>query len=109
MCIRDSYQVLEPTCDFTEFTGRVCPALCEKSCVLKLSCDEPVTIRENEAAIVEAAFREGYIQPQHPRRNGKRVAVVGSCLLYTSKVSLSAYSLGSLHKRHRKPELSHCK
>lgn len=49
-----------------------------KSCVLKLSCDEPVTIRENEAAIVEAAFREGYIQPQQPRRNGKHVAVVGS-------------------------------
>ncbi len=70
--------VLEQTCDFPEFTGRVCPALCEKSCVLKLSCDEPVTIRENEAAIVEAAFREGYIQPQQPRRNGKRVAVVGS-------------------------------
>ena len=75
---KEAYQVLEQTCDFPEFTGRVCPALCEKSCVLKLSCDEPVTIRENEAAIVEAAFREGYIQPQHPRRNGKRVAVVGS-------------------------------
>lgn len=63
---KEAYQVLEQTCDFPEFTGRVCPALCEKSCVLKLSCDEPVTIRENEAAIVEAAFREGYIQPQHP-------------------------------------------
>lgn len=54
------------------------PPFAEKSCVLKLSCDEPVTIRENEAAIVEAAFREGYIQPQQPRRNGKHVAVVGS-------------------------------
>ena len=44
----------------------------KKSCVLKLSCDQPVTIRENEAAIVEAAFREGYIQVQNPKRNGKK-------------------------------------
>jgi len=44
---KEAYHVLEQTDDFPEFTGRVCPALCEKSCVLKLSCDEPVTIREN--------------------------------------------------------------
>ena len=75
---REAYHVLAQTDDFPEFTGRVCPALCEKSCVLKLSCDEPVTIRENEAAIVEAAFREGYIQPIQPVRNGKKVAVIGS-------------------------------
>ena len=75
---KDAYHVLAQTDDFPEFTGRVCPALCEKSCVLKLSCDEPVTIRENEAAIVEAAFREGYIQPIQPVRNGKRIAVIGS-------------------------------
>ena len=75
---REAFHVLEQTCDFPEFTGRICPALCEKSCVLKLSCDEPVTIRENEASIVEAAFREGYIQPVRPIRNGKRVAVIGS-------------------------------
>ena len=75
---KEAYHVLAQTDDFPEFTGRVCPALCEKSCVLKLSCDEPVTIRENEAAIVEAAFREGYIQPIQPVRNGKRVAVIGS-------------------------------
>ncbi len=75
---KDAYHVLAQTDDFPEFTGRVCPALCEKSCVLKLSCDEPVTIRENEAAIVEAAFRESYIQPIQPVRNGKRVAVIGS-------------------------------
>ena len=75
---RDAYLTLARTDDFPEFTGRVCPALCEQSCVLKLSCDEPVTIRENEAAIVEAAFREGYIQPIQPVRNGKRVAVIGS-------------------------------
>lgn len=75
---REAYEVLASTCDFPEFTGRICPALCEKSCVLKLSCDEPVTIRENEAAIVEAAFREGYITPVTPVRNGKKVAVIGA-------------------------------
>lgn len=75
---QEAYQILSTTCDFPEFTGRICPALCEKSCVLKLSCDSPVTIRENEAAIVEAAFREGFITPKIPKRNGKRVAVIGS-------------------------------
>lgn len=73
-----AYRILSQTYDFPEFTGRICPALCEKSCVLKLSFDAPVTIRENEAAIAEAAFREGYIQPQQPVRNGKRVAVIGA-------------------------------
>ena len=75
---QEAYEILSATCDFPEFTGRICPALCEKSCVLKLSCDEPVTIRENEAAIVEVAFREGYIKPIHPVRNGKKVAVIGA-------------------------------
>ena len=75
---QEAYEILSATCDFPEFTGRICPALCEKSCVLKLSCDEPVTIRENEAAIVEVAFREGYIKPIVPTRNGKKVAVIGA-------------------------------
>lgn len=75
---KEAYEILAATCDFPEFTGRICPALCEKSCVLKLSCDEPVTIRENEAAIVEAAFREGYITPVMPVRNGKQVAIIGA-------------------------------
>jgi len=74
----EAYAILEQTCDFPEFTGRVCPALCEKSCVLNLSIHEPVTIRENEASIAEAAFREGFITPVKPVRNGKKVAVVGS-------------------------------
>lgn len=73
-----AYEIVAETNDFPEFTGRICPALCEKSCVLKLSCDEPVTIRENEAAIAEAAFREGYISPVKPERNGKKVAVIGA-------------------------------
>lgn len=75
---KEAYEILASTCDFPEFTGRVCPALCEKSCVLKLSCDEPVTIRENEAAIVEVAFKEGYVQPVVPTYHGQRVAVVGA-------------------------------
>ncbi len=75
---KEAYEILSMTNDFPEFTGRICPALCEKSCVLKLSIDAPVTIREDEAAIIEAAFREGFIQPQHYERNGKKVAVIGS-------------------------------
>jgi glutamate synthase (NADPH/NADH) small chain len=61
-----------------EITGRVCPALCEYSCVLGIN-DEPVTVRENELAIIEYAFREGLISPNPPKvRTGKKVAVVGS-------------------------------
>lgn len=75
---KEAYEILSLTNDFPEFTGRICPALCEKSCVLKLSIDAPVTIREDEAAIIEAAFREGYVQPRQYPRNGKSVAVIGS-------------------------------
>ncbi len=73
-----AYQILAQTNDFPEFTGRICPALCEKACVLKLSIDAPVTIREDEAAVIEAAFREGYIRPRSYKRNGKKVAIIGS-------------------------------
>ncbi len=73
-----AYEILSATNDFPEFTGRICPALCEKSCVLKLSIDSPVTIREDECAIIEAAFREDYVTPKTYARNGKRVAVIGS-------------------------------
>ena len=73
-----AYRLLNQTNDFPEFTGRICPALCEKSCVLKLSIDSPVTIRDNEGAIAETAFREGYVKPQTYARNGKKVAVIGA-------------------------------
>lgn len=73
-----AYKILSSTNDFPEFTGRICPALCEKSCVLKLSMDAPVTIREDEAAVIEAAFREGFVQPRQYARNGRKVAVIGS-------------------------------
>lgn len=75
---REAYEILTATNDFPEFTGRICPALCEKSCVLKLSMNSPVTIREDECSVIEAAFREGYVQPRQFERNGKRVAVIGS-------------------------------
>ena len=75
---KEAYEILSLTNDFPEFTGRVCPALCEKSCVLKLTTDAPVTIREDEAAVIEAAFREGYVKPGSYPRNGKKVAVIGS-------------------------------
>ena len=74
----EAYEILSLTNDFPEFTGRICPALCEKSCVLKLAVDAPVTIREDEGAIAETAFREGYVVPRQYQRNGKKVAVVGS-------------------------------
>ena len=73
-----AYALLSSTNPFPEFTGRICPALCEKACVLNHYNHEPTTNRENECAIIEASFREGYIQPRIPKRNGKRVAVVGS-------------------------------
>ncbi len=73
-----AYERLAATNNFPEFTGRICPALCEHACVLNIG-QEPVTIRENEVAIVERAFSEGYVKPSPPlRRTGKKVAVIGS-------------------------------
>ncbi|PKL41371.1 MAG: glutamate synthase [Spirochaetae bacterium HGW-Spirochaetae-1] len=69
--------MLQETNNFPEFTGRVCPAPCEASCVLALN-DESVTIRQNELAVIEKAFQEGYVKPQPPEiRTGKKVAVIG--------------------------------
>lgn len=73
-----AYRLLNSTNDFPEFTGRICPALCEKACVLNLTMHEPSTNRENEAAITETAFRENYIRIETPERNGKSVAVIGA-------------------------------
>lgn len=76
--IEGAYRLLSMTDDFPEFTGRICPALCEKGCVLNQQ-HQAVTVRENELAIVERAFAEGRIRPvQPPFRTGKKVAVVGS-------------------------------
>ena len=73
-----AFRLLTSTNPFPEFTGRICPALCEKACVLNRFNHEPTTNREDECAIIEAAFREGYIQPRVPVRNGKSVAVIGA-------------------------------
>ncbi len=71
-------ELLHANNNFPEFTGRLCPALCEYSCVLGIN-DDPVTIRENELGIIEYAFREGLIKPRPPKkRTGKKVAVIGS-------------------------------
>ncbi len=73
-----AWERLRKTNSFPEFTGRVCPALCEAACTCGLHGD-PVTVRDNELAIVEEAWADGRITPRPPKvRTGKRVAVVGS-------------------------------
>ncbi len=75
---KEAYYILHSTNSFPEFTGRVCPAPCEKSCVLAIH-EEAVTIRENECATVEKAFEAGAIVANPPKtRTGKKVAVIGS-------------------------------
>jgi glutamate synthase (NADPH/NADH) small chain len=73
-----AWAILQDTNPFPEFTGRVCPALCEASCVLGAN-DEPVTIRQNELAVIEKAFALGLVVPRPPKlRNNKKVAIVGA-------------------------------
>lgn len=74
---KEAYKVLNQTHPFPEFTGRICPALCEKSCVQAME-HQAVTVRENECATAERAYNEGFVQPRVPAfRLGKKVAVVG--------------------------------
>ena len=91
-----AYRLLNSTNDFPEFTGRVCPALCEKACVLNLTVHEPTTNREDEAAITEHAFEENYVRIAHPERNGKSVAVIGSGpagLVAANRLNLLGYTV----------------
>ena len=75
---REAFDRLHQTNNFPEFTGRVCPAPCEGSCVLNIN-DQPVTIKRIEQAIIDHAFEAGWVVPQRPtNRTGKRVAIVGS-------------------------------
>src|SRR5262245_27299813 len=75
---QESLERLHKTNNFPEFTGRVCPAPCEGSCVLGIS-EPPVTIKNLESAIIDRAFDEGWVEPDLPAlRTGKKVAVVGS-------------------------------
>lgn len=74
----EAIRILSSTNNFPEFTGRICPAPCEASCVLSIN-NSPVTIEYIEKTIAEQAFERGYIKPNPPKsRTGKRVAVVGS-------------------------------
>ena len=74
----EAYEILHSTNSFPEFTGRVCPAPCEKSCVLAIH-DEAVTIRENECSVVEHAFDLNIVKANIPEyRTDKKIAVVGS-------------------------------
>lgn len=75
---REAIDRLHATNNFPEFTGTLCPAPCEGSCVLGIN-DNPVTIKAVELAIIDRAFEEGWVVPARPRREtGKRVAIVGS-------------------------------
>src|SRR5688572_3621983 len=75
---RDAIERLHATNNFPEWTGRLCPAPCEGSCVLGIN-DDPVTIKAVEVSIIEHAFEAGWVAPEMPStRTGKKVAVVGS-------------------------------
>ncbi len=74
----EAIRILSSTNNFPEFTGRICPAPCEASCVLSIN-NKPVTIEYIEKTIAETAWEKGYIKPVPPKtRTGKRVAVIGS-------------------------------
>jgi glutamate synthase (NADPH/NADH) small chain len=75
---KQALEVLHSSNNFPEFTGRVCPALCEAACVVGIT-DDPITIRQNEISIMEWGFEHGAIKPFYPKhKTGKRVAVIGS-------------------------------
>ena len=75
---KEAVRQLHATNNFPEFTGRICPAPCEASCVLGIT-QPPVAIKQNEKNIIERAFEEGWIHPEPPKvRTGRSVAVVGS-------------------------------
>jgi len=75
---QEAYEILTSTNNFPEFTGRICPAPCESSCVLGIN-QPPVTIEEIEKHIIEIAFDKGFVKANHPAlRTSKKVAIVGS-------------------------------
>src|SRR5438034_1327454 len=75
---KEAIRVLHSTNNFPEFTGRICPAPCEASCVLGIN-EPPVTIKQIEKTVVDRAFEEGWIVPEPPQfRTGKKIAIVGS-------------------------------
>ena len=97
-------ELLHKTNNFPEFTGRVCPAPCEGSCVRGIS-EEPVTIKTIECAIVDRGFDEGWIVPRPPRRRtGRKVAVIGSGpagLACAAELNLAGHSVKVFEKADR--------
>src|SRR3954453_17168912 len=75
---KDAIRTLHATNNFPEWTGRICPAPCEASCVLGIN-EPPVTIKNIEKSIVDRGYEEGWVQPRPPAvRTGKKVAVIAS-------------------------------
>ena len=110
---KGAYDILQETNNFPEFTGRVCPALCEASCVLSIN-DDAVTIRQNELAVIEKAFALGLVKARPPgARTGKKVAVIGggpaglACADLLNKAGHTVTALRIGRRRGRIPALRH--
>lgn len=102
---QEAYEILISTNNFPEFTGRICPAPCESSCVLGIN-QAPVNIEEIEKHIIEIAFEKGYVQPRTPNlRTGKKIAVVGSGpagLAAAAQLNQAGHSV-TVYERDEKP------
>ena len=101
---REALSSLHATNNFPEFTGRLCPAPCEGSCVLGMT-DPPVTIKSIECAIIDHAFEQGWVEPQPPlRRTGKSVAVVGSGPVRSARDGVAVHAgAEAMHDVHLAP------
>lgn len=102
---REAFGLLDATNNLPEITGRICPALCEYSCVLGIN-DSPVTVRENELSVIEYAFRSGLVKPDRiSGRNGRKVAVAGSGpagLACAAQLNKAGYSV-TVFEKDEKP------
>ena len=100
-----AWNILSSTSFFPEFTSRVCPALCEGSCTDGID-GEPVMVRQLEKAVVEAAFRNGFVKPPKPQsRSGKSVAVIGggpAGLAAATALNLAGHTV-TVHEKNAAP------
>lgn len=101
---QEAYERLRKTNNFPEYTGRVCPAPCQSACVLGIN-EDPVTIKDNECAIIDKAYEKGWMKPIKPsQRNGKRVCIVGSGpagLAAADQLNQKGYSVTVLEREDR--------